>query len=134
MKVNSLSRVLLFLTTWTVAYQDPWSMGFSRHEYWNGLPFTFPADLPDVGIEPGSPALQADVLLTEVPGKTLGVSHFLEEISNLSHPTVFMYFFALVTEEGFLVSPCYSLELSIQMAVSFLFSSAFHSSSIHSYF
>ena len=109
-------------------------MGFSRHEYWNGLPFTFPADLPDVGIEPGSPALQADVLLTEVPGKTLGVSHFLEEISNLSHPTVFMYFFALVTEEGFLVSPCYSLELSIQMAVSFLFSSAFHSSSIHSYF
>ena len=51
-----------------------------------------------------------------------GISNFLEEISSLSHSIVFLYFFALVTEEGFLISPCYSLELFIQMGVSFLFS------------
>ena len=52
-----------------VAYQAPLSMGFSRQEYWNGLPFPFPGDLPDTGIEPGSPALQADALPSEPPGK-----------------------------------------------------------------
>ena len=46
---------------WTVAHQAPLSMEFSRQEYWSGLPFPFPGDLPDPGIEPGSPALQADV-------------------------------------------------------------------------
>ena len=54
MKVKSLSRVLFFATLWTVAYQAPPSMGFSRQEYWNGLPFPFPGDLPNPGIEPGS--------------------------------------------------------------------------------
>ena len=54
---------------WTVAYQAPPSMGFSRQEYWNGLPFPSPEDLPDPGIEPGSPALQADALPSEPPGK-----------------------------------------------------------------
>ena len=44
-------------------------MGFSRPEYWSGLPFPAPGDLPDPGIEPGSPTLQADSLLTELPGK-----------------------------------------------------------------
>ena len=53
---------------------------------------------------------------------SLGVSNFAEEISSLSHSIVFFYFFALITEEGFLVSPCYSLELCIQMDISFLFS------------
>ena len=53
------------------------------------------------------------------------VSHFLEEISSLSHSVVFVYFFALISEEGFLISPCYSLELCIQMGISFLFSFAF---------
>ena len=52
-----LSRVQLFVTPWTVAYQPPPSMGFSRQEYWSGLPFPSPGDLPDPGIEPGSPAL-----------------------------------------------------------------------------
>ena len=52
------SRVLLFATPWTVAYQAPLSMGFSRQEYWSGLPFPSPGDLPDPGIEPRSPALQ----------------------------------------------------------------------------
>ena len=68
-KVKSLSRVRLFATPWTVAYQAPPSMGFSRQECWSGLPFPPPGDLPDPGIEPGSPALQADALPSEPPGK-----------------------------------------------------------------
>ena len=61
-KVKSLSRVRLFATPWTVAYQAPPSMGFSRQECWSGLPFPSPGDLPDPGIEPGSLALQVDAL------------------------------------------------------------------------
>ena len=49
-------------TLWTVACQAPLSTGFSRQEYWSGLPFPSPGDLPDTGIELGSPALQADSL------------------------------------------------------------------------
>ena len=56
---------------------------------------------------------------------SLGICNFLEEISCLSHSIVFLYFFALITEEGFLISPCYSLELFIQMSISFFFSFAF---------
>jgi len=73
-------------------------MGFSRQEYWSGVPLPSP-----------------------------------EAISSLSYFIVFLYFFALITEEGFLISPCYSLELCIQTGVSFLFSFAFHFSSFHSY-
>ena len=69
MKVKLLSHVLLFATLWTVACQAPLSMGFSRQEYWSGLPFPSPGDLPDPGIEPGSPALEADALNSEPPGK-----------------------------------------------------------------
>ena len=61
-KVKSFSRVRLFATPWTVAYQAPPSMGFSRQEYQSGLPFPSPGDLPDPGIKPGSLALQADSL------------------------------------------------------------------------
>ena len=64
-----LSRVRLFETPWTVAYQASPSMGFSRQQCWSGLPFPSPGDLPDPGIEPGSPALQADDLPSEPPGK-----------------------------------------------------------------
>ena len=64
---------------------------------------------------------------------SLGISNFLEEISSLSHSVVFLYLFALIAEEGFLISPCYSLELCIQMGISFLFSFAFRFSSFHSY-
>ena len=60
MKVKSLSRVRVFGTAWTVAYQVPPPMEFSRQEYWSGLPFPSPGDLSDPGIEPGFPALQAD--------------------------------------------------------------------------
>ena len=55
-------------TPWTVAYQVPPSMEFSRQEYWSGLPFPSPGDLPNPGIEPRSPALQADALPSEPPG------------------------------------------------------------------
>ena len=67
--MKSLSHVRLFVTPWTVAHQAPPSMEFSRQEYWSGLPFPSPGGLPDSGIEPGSPALQADALLSEPPGK-----------------------------------------------------------------
>jgi len=68
-EVKSLSHVKLFATPWTVAYQAPLSMEFSRQEYWSGLPFPSPGYLPNPEIEPESPALQADVLPSEPPGK-----------------------------------------------------------------
>ena len=68
-KVKSLSRVQLFATPWNVAHQGPPSIGFSRQKYWIGLPFPIPGDLSDLGIQPGSPALQADALPSEPPGK-----------------------------------------------------------------
>ena len=58
------------MTTWTVAQQAPVSMGFPRQEYWSGLPFPSPGDLPDPGIEPVSPVLQANFLPTEPSGKS----------------------------------------------------------------
>ena len=67
-KVKSLSHVRLFATPWTVAHQAPPSMEFSRQEYWSGLPFPSPADLPDPGTEPRSPALQADALPSDPRG------------------------------------------------------------------
>ena len=68
-KVKLFSHVQLFVTPWTVAYWAPLSMGFSRQECWSGLPFPSPGDLPDPGIKPRSPALQADALPSEPPGK-----------------------------------------------------------------
>ena len=65
---KSLSCVQLFVTLWTTAYQAPPSMGF-RQEYWSGLPFPSLGDLPDPGIEPSSPKLQADALPSEPPGR-----------------------------------------------------------------
>ena len=67
-KMESLSHVRLFVTPWTVAYQAPLSMGFSRQEYWSGLPFPSPGDLPDPGIELGFPALEADAVIDISPG------------------------------------------------------------------
>ena len=68
-KVKLLGHVQLFATPWTVAYQAPQSMEFSRQEYWSGLPFPSPGDLLDPGIESRSPTLQADALPSEPPGK-----------------------------------------------------------------
>ena len=67
--MKSLSHVQLFATPWTAAHQAPLSLEFSRQEYWSGLPFPSPGDLPDPGIEPGSPAPQADSLPSEPPGE-----------------------------------------------------------------
>ena len=68
MIVKLLSHVLLFETPWTVAHQAPPSIEFSRQEYWSGLPFPSPGDLPGPGIEPRSPTLWADALPSEPPG------------------------------------------------------------------
>ena len=67
--MKSLTRVRLFATPWTVAYQTPPSMGFSRQEYWSGLPCPPPGDLPNLGIEPRSSTLRADSLPAEPLGK-----------------------------------------------------------------
>ena len=67
--MKSLSRVRLLATLWTVTYQAPPSMRFSRQEYWSGLPFPSPGDPPNPGITPGFPTLQADTLPSEPPGK-----------------------------------------------------------------
>ena len=66
-----LTCVWLFVTPWTVAHQAPQSLGFSRQEYWSGLPFPSPGELPDPGIEPRSPALRADALTSEPPWKQI---------------------------------------------------------------
>ena len=65
------------VTPWTIAHQTPLSMGFSRQERWSGLPCLPLGDLPDPGIEPGSPALQTDCLLSEPPAKQGMVPSFL---------------------------------------------------------
>ena len=77
------------VTPWTVAYQAPQSIEFSRQEYWSGLPFPSPGDLPNPETEPRSPALQAK--------SSVGISNFLEEISSVAHSIAFLYFFALFT-------------------------------------
>ena len=72
--LSHFSCVLLFTTLWTVARQASLSMGFFRQEYWSGLPFPTPGDLPDPRIKPTSPespALQADSLPAEPPGKPM---------------------------------------------------------------
>ena len=72
---SSVSRsvcVGLCVTPRTVAHQAPLSVGFSTQQYWSGLPFPSPEDLPNPGIEPGSPALQADSLVSEPQGRSLG--------------------------------------------------------------
>ena len=78
LKVKSLSCVRLFVTPWTIAYQAPLSMGFSRQEYWSGLPFPSPGDLPHPGTEPRSPALQADALPSELQGKPISLLIFVK--------------------------------------------------------
>ena len=84
-ELKSLSHVRLFVTPWTVACQTPQSMEFSRQEYWIGLPFPSPGDLPDPGSEPRSPALQADALPSEPPGKPIGsiFIHLIRTDSNV---------------------------------------------------
>ena len=82
-ELSHFSRVQLFAAPWTVARQAPLSMEFSRQEYWSGLPFLSPGDLPNPEIEPGCPALQADSLPSEPP-VSVGVS---QEPSSKGHQT-----------------------------------------------
>ena len=84
-EVNSVSRVRLFATPWTVAGQAPLSMGFSRQEYWSGLPFPSPGDLPNPGTEPWSPAWQADALSSEPPGNSSSTSFKIFYIQLFQH-------------------------------------------------
>ena len=74
---SHFSCVRLYATLWTAAHQAPLSTGFSMQEYWNGLPFPSLGVLPDLGIEPGSPALQEDALLSEPPGKPIILKNML---------------------------------------------------------
>ena len=88
-KVKSFSHVQLFATPWTVAHEAPPSMGFSRQEYWSGLPFPSPGDLPNPGIKPGSPALQTDALTSEPPGKPR--NHYNQHIFPMRNKFVYSY-------------------------------------------
>ena len=65
-----------FVTPWTVACHDPLSMGFSREEYWSGLPCPPPGDLPDLGIKPRSPVLAGRFFTAEPPGKSQSLLHY----------------------------------------------------------
>ena len=69
--VKVTQSCLTLVTPWTVARKVPLSMGFSRQEFWSGLPFPSPGDLPDPGIKPMSSAWQADSLPTELGGKSI---------------------------------------------------------------
>ena len=101
MKVKSLSlvrlfvtlRTVLFVTPQTVAYQASLSMGFSRQEFWSGLPFPSPGDLPNPGIEPGSPSLEADALTSEPPGEAL------PKLNKIKVPLGFAAFLVLITRK-----------------------------------
>ena len=101
-KVKSLSRVQLFATLWTVAHQAPLSMGFSGQEYWSGLSFPSPGDLPDQEIKPRSPTLQADALTSEPPGSThlnlkvLIITGKNGDIISLKFKKVYKIYFILV--------------------------------------
>ena len=67
--LSHFSHVRFFAIPWTITLLSPLSMGFFRQQYWSGLPFPSPGNLPDPGIKPGPPALQADSLPSEPPGK-----------------------------------------------------------------
>ena len=87
-KVKSLSHIQLFATPWTITYQSSPSMGFSRQEYWNGLPFPSPEDPPDPGIKPVSPALTGRFFTTERPGKpTIWIRGYLIQIKVITSTT-----------------------------------------------
>ena len=89
-------------TPWTIAHQAPPSMGLSRQEYWSGLPFPSPGDLPDPGIEPRSPALQANALTSEPPSKlpftTLGVFIYFAKILNTytKHSLLWRHYYIII--------------------------------------
>ena len=78
--------VTLFKTTWTAACQAPLSMGFPRQEYWTGLPFPSPGDLPDPGIKPTSPTLAGGFFTMEPPGKSKVCNYRREKKKGMHNP------------------------------------------------
>ena len=88
--LSRVSHVQLFATLWTVALQAPLSVGFSRQECWSGFPFPPPVGLPNPGIEPRPPALQADSLPSEPPGKPC-----TSVISPIELPSLFLIYHSL---------------------------------------
>ena len=106
--MKSLSCVQLFETPWTVAYQAPPSMGFSRQEYWSGLPFPSPGGLPNPGIKPGSPALQTDALPSEPQGKSINYSQLVnirtqEDKHTQEAPALYKYLSDQQLRDGYLL-------------------------------
>ena len=87
-KVKLLSLVWLFATPWTIAYQAPQSMEFPRQEYWSGLPFPSPGNLPDPGIKPGFPALRADAFTLWATRKAAKLLEKIKVLVPLSCPTL----------------------------------------------
>ena len=83
------------MTPWAVDYQAPPSMKFSREEYWSGLPFPSPGDLPNSGIEPGSPALQADALWSEPPGNPWKIVYIVTEYTMIYKRRYLKKFYSL---------------------------------------
>ena len=104
--LSHFSCVWLCATPWTVVHQAPLSMGFSRQEYCSGFPFPSPGDLPNPGVEPGSPALQVDSLPSEPQGKPLKLTEI--PLSNKKKWTTCSWS----------VSECYILYNSISMTSS----------------
>ena len=90
MKVKSLSHVQLFATPWTIAYEAPPSMGFSRKDYWSGLLFPSPGDLPNPGIEPGSPTVSHQRSPYMATGKTIALTiwTFVGKVTSLLFNTL----------------------------------------------
>ena len=86
--LSLFSHVWLFVTPWTVARQSPLSMEFSRQEYWSELPFPSPGDLPNTGIEAGSPELQADTLPSEPSGKSWATRYKSNELWTVRSPSL----------------------------------------------
>ena len=104
--VNVLvTRVQLFVNPWTVACQALPSISFSRQEYWNGLPFPSPEDLPKPWIEPGSPALKADCLLSEQPGKPYR-NYTITEIERIAYIPNHFNLFNVFTENTCISISC----------------------------
>ena len=83
------------MTPWTIVHQAPLCMEFSRQEYWTGLPFPSPGDLPDPGMEPESPTLQAGSLLSEPPGKPVGYAFEIKTEKNFKYLLIHLKITAL---------------------------------------
>ena len=91
-----------FVTSWTVAHPASLFMGFPKQGYWSGLPFPPPGDLPNPGIEPRSPALQAECLPTEPPGKPLSPAFFFSPSYLPKGSPALPYFFFFFYQDMFL--------------------------------